>query len=239
MKERPNEKALNKSFEFSALEEAKNYRRALLREFSPFLRGRVIEVGSGIGQVTCLLRANPAITQLQAVEPDPDFCGEFRKKFPDQPLLEGTIDSLTEQKNWDAILSINVLEHIRDDGLELQNYQRLLREKKGALNLFVPARQEIYAPLDQDFGHHRRYSKPELQRKLEQAGFEIVRMRYFNFPGYFAWWLNFVLLRRRQFNSTAVKFYDRILFPVVYAAESSGVPIPIGQSLIAVARAAA
>ena len=237
MKERPNENALNKSFEFSALEEANNYRRALLREFSPYLRGRVIEVGSGIGQITRLLRANPAITQLQAIEPDPDFCAEFRKTNPAQPLLEGTLDALADQKNWDAILSINVLEHIRDDEAELRDFHRLLREKKGALNLFVPARQEIYAPLDHDFGHHRRYSKPELKRKLEQAGFEILRMRYFNFPGYFAWWLNFVLLRRRQFNANAVKFYDRIIFPVVHAVESSGVPIPIGQSLIAVARA--
>ncbi|MEO5803016.1 MAG: methyltransferase domain-containing protein [Verrucomicrobiota bacterium] len=236
MKERPNEKALNKSFEFDALNEAENYRRALIRDFSEFLRGNVIEVGSGIGQMTELLQKIPAITKLQAVEPDTAFCGEFRKKFRTQLLIEGTIDALEQKTNWDAILSINVLEHIRDDEHELQTYHGFLRQNHGTLNLFVPARQEIYAPLDHDFGHHRRYAKPELKRKLEKAGFEIVRMRYFNFAGYFAWWLNFCFLRRRQFNSNAVKFYDRIIFPAVYKIESSGIPFPIGQSLIAVAR---
>ncbi len=237
MKEWPNEKALNKNFEFDALKEAQNYRRALLRDFSEFLRGNVIEVGSGIGQMTDLLQKIPAITQLQAVEPNAAFCNEFKTRFPAQPLVEGTLDGLEQKTNWDAILSINVLEHIRDDEHELETYHSLLRPNRGTLNLFVPARQEIYAPLDQDFGHHRRYAKPELKRKLEEAGFEIVRIRYFNFAGYFAWWLNFCFLRRRQFNSHAVKFYDRIIFPAVYAIESTGIPFPIGQSLIAVARA--
>jgi SAM-dependent methyltransferase len=237
MKERPNESAQNKNFEFDALNEAHNYRRALIREFSETLRGRVIEVGSGVGQITELLLQTSAITQLQCVEPDTRFCEMFREKYPAQPLIEGTIDALAEKTNWDAILSINVLEHIRDDESELKIYHQLLREKKGLLNLFVPARQEIYALLDNDFGHHRRYSKPGLKQNLEAAGFKIERMRYFNFAGYFAWWLNFRLLRRRNFNSSAVKFYDQFIFPAVYAIESSGVPFPIGQSLIAVARA--
>ena len=237
MKERPNEQAINKNFEFVALNEAKNYPRALVREFSEFLQGRVLEVGAGIGQMTELIQKIPAITLLQAVEPDPDFCEEFRKKFPHQPLIEGTIANLQGTSSWDTILSVNVLEHIRDDEHELQIYHQFLSEKKGTLNLFVPARQEIYASIDRDFGHHRRYSKPELKCKLEQAGFEIVRLRYFNFIGYFTWWLNFRLLRKRQFDSKAVQFFDRVIFPAAYAIESCGVPIPVGQSLIAVARA--
>lgn len=81
MKERPNESALNRSFEFDALNEAENCRRALLREFAGTLRGRVIEVGSGIGQITERLRQIPAITFLQSIEPDAAFCAEFRKNF--------------------------------------------------------------------------------------------------------------------------------------------------------------
>jgi hypothetical protein len=76
-----------------------------------------------------------------------------------------------------------------------------------------------------------------MKAKLEQSGFEIIKLRYFNFLGYFAWWFNFCVLRRRRFNSRAVKFYDRLIFPMVNAIESIGLPIPIGQSLIAIARA--
>ena len=99
----------------------------------------------------------------------------------------------------------------------------------------VPARPEIYAPIDRDFGHFRRYTRPELRRKLVAAGFEVRRLNYFNFVGYFAWWLNFCLLKKRQFEQAKVRFFDRMIFPAVHTLESSIIRPPVGQSLIAVA----
>ena len=61
--------------------------------------------------------------------------------------------------SWNAILSINVLEHIESDADELATYFRLLKPARGALCLFVPARPDIYAPIDKDFGHFRRYTR--------------------------------------------------------------------------------
>jgi len=237
MSERPNEHARTANFEFDALCAAQNYRRALVCEFTPHLSGRVIEIGAGIGQITELLRKLPNVGFLLPIEPDAGFCRQFRQGFPDQPLIEGTVDSLTDPGPWHGMVSINVLEHIHEDERELAVYARLLRAEKGRLCLFVPARQEIYAPIDQDFGHHRRYAKSELKRKLENAGFEIVRLNYFNCVGYFAWWLNFRLLRKRAFDAGSVRFFDRAIFPWVHWCESHVCPPPFGQSLIAVARA--
>ena len=236
-KERPNEAAATAHFEFDALREASNYRRALVQEFSPFLQGRVIEIGSGIGQITEALRVLPEIKFLQSIEPDAGFCAQFKKNLPGQPLIEGTIENVEQGMNWSAILSINVLEHIRDDEGELRRYHQLLQREKGTINLFVPARQEIYAPIDKDFGHHRRYAKPELKRKLEEAGFEIVRLRYFNFVGYFAWWATFCVLKKRAFDVGSVRLYDKVIFPCVYGFERNILAPPFGQSLLAVARA--
>ena len=224
-------------FEFEALRHAVNYRCALIREFSPHLKGRVIEVGCGIGQMTESLRKLSSIKYLLSVEPDPHFCREFRKTFPGQPLIEGTVDSVTDEKPWNGIVSINVLEHILEDERELAIYSRLLRSANGRLCLFVPARQEIYAPLDKDVGHHRRYTKPGLKTKLEAAGFEVEHIRYFNWVGYFGWWLTFRVMGTRKMNPASVKFFDRVIFPVVYAAESHICAPPFGQSLIAIARA--
>ena len=224
-------------FEFEALRHAVNYRRALIREFSQHLKERVIEVGCGIGQMTESLRKLSSIKYLLSVEPDPHFCREFRKTFPGQPLIEGTVDSVTDEKPWNGIVSINVLEHILEDERELAIYSRLLRSANGRLCLFVPARQEIYAPLDKDVGHHRRYTKPGLKTKLEAAGFEVEHIRYFNWVGYFGWWLTFRVMGTRKMNPASVKFFDRVIFPVVYAAESHICSPPFGQSLIAIARA--
>lgn len=237
MSERPNEKASTADFEFAALREARNYREALVREFSSHLHGRVLEVGAGIGQINELLQTLPGVKELLAVEPDPTFCAEFRKLRPNQPLLEGTVDALNDPRPWHGIISINVLEHILEDERELAQYGRLLRAEHGRLCLFVPARPEIYAPLDADFGHHRRYTRPELKRKLQQAGFEIVRLNYFNWVGYFAWWLNFRVRGKRSFEVGAVRFFDRVIFPCVYWCESRLCRPPFGQSLIAVAQA--
>jgi len=236
MSEQPNERVRAGDFEFDALRAAENYRRALVRELTLHLRGRILEIGAGIGQVTELLRAIPAVRTLLCIEPDAGFCREFRKSFPNQPLVEGTIDSLTDTQPWNGIVSINVLEHIQEDERELATYARLLLAEKGRLCLFVPAGPEIYAPIDADFGHHRRYSKTELKRKLENAGFEIVRLNYFNCVGYFGWWLNFCVLRKRIFDVGAVRFFDRAIFPFVYWCESRLCPPPFGQSLIAVAQ---
>jgi SAM-dependent methyltransferase len=233
----PNAAAQTEDFEFAALNEAKNYRQALLQEFSEHLRGQTLEVGAGIGQLTAELLQIPAITRLVSIEPDPKFCARLRAAFPAHPLIQGTIDDLPGEAAWNAILCVNVLEHIEADERELAIYRQKLAPEKGALCLFVPARPEIYAPIDRDFGHFRRYTKPELRRKLEQAGFEVVRLRYYNSVGYFAWWLNFCVLKKRGFDLASVRFFDRIIFPPVHALESNLYAPPFGQSLLAVARA--
>src|SRR6185437_9096972 len=185
MSERPNESASTEDFEFNALREANNYRRALLKMFAPHLSGRVIEIGAGHGQFTEQLRHLAAVDHLLAVEPDPRFCAEFRKALPNQLLVEGVITSISDPGPWNGIVSINVLEHIREDQDELKIYARMLKQEHGRLCLFVPARQEIYAPIEIDFGHHRRYSRADLKTKLESAGFKIIDLHYFNFIGYF------------------------------------------------------
>ena len=237
MNELPNALATAEYFEFAALSEADNYRNALLREFSKHLSGRVLEVGSGIGQITGELLKNRAITKLVSIEPHPEFHSKLSSMFPGHTVIHGTIDDLNSGEDWNTIVSINVLEHINDDERELRSYHRHLAKENGVLCLFVPARPEIYAQIDRDFGHFRRHTKPELRRKLERAGFEILRLRYYNLAGYFAWWLNFRLLRKRHFNADAVRLFDRLIFPAMHGLESRICAPPIGQSLLAIARA--
>ena len=233
----PNESAQTEDFEFAALSGAKNYRAALLWEFSEHLRGRVLEVGAGIGQITEELLKNPAIGKLVSIEPDPKFCARLKAAFPAHQIVQGTIEDLKGDESWSAILNVNVLEHIQEDERELATYRQKLAHETGVLCLFVPARPEIYAPIDRDFGHFRRYTKPELRRKLTAAGFEILKLRYYNFTGYFAWWLGFCVLKKRGFDLRAVRCYDRIVFPPVHGIESRICPPPFGQSLLAIARA--
>ena len=54
-------------------------------------------------------------------------------------MIEGTIAAIGEDIPWNAIVSINVLEHIREDGRELATYAQLLRREQGRLDLVAPA----------------------------------------------------------------------------------------------------
>jgi len=233
----PNAAATTEDFEFVALSEARNYPRALMEEFRAALHGSVIEIGAGIGQMTGLIKPLPPVSRLLSIEPHAPFAARFRAAHPDAELIEGTIANAPAEGGWDAIVSINVLEHIQADETELAAYHALLASKRGALCLFVPAGPEIYAPIDKDFGHFRRYTRAELKRKLEGAGFAVERLYYYNWVGYFAWWANFCVLKKRRFEVGKVRAFDRVIFPVVHAMERSLMRPPFGQSLLAVARA--
>ena|SRR2546430_1539860 len=226
---------LGQNFEFAALQEAKNYRRAIVREFEGFLRGRVLEIGAGIGQISAVVASQPDVQHVLAVEPDEKFVQQFQRSSPKIQILHGTADRV-DDRDWNALLSVNVLEHIQDDSAELSRYQKLLAPENGFLCLLVPARPELYSPIDRDFGHFRRYCPVDLRTKLIDAGMEIVRLSYFNFIGYFAWAISFRIFGRRSFNASAVRLFDRFVFPVGYAVERALARPPLGQSLIAVAR---
>ncbi len=235
--QKPNANAATADFEFRALQEARNYRQSIVREFAPYLTGEVAEVGAGIGQVTSLIRQLPQVRSVLAIEPQPEFVAQHRQLCPGHAVLEGTVKDLPPNSQFDGIVSVNVLEHIEFDREELRSYYRLLAPRKGSLCLLVPARPEIYAPIDKDFGHFRRYLRQELREKLESAGFQIQRLYYFNWAGYFAWWLTCKVLKKRTFDAGAVRLYDRVIFPWVFLMESRLMRPPIGQSLIAIARA--
>ena len=227
----------NVNFEFEGLQFANNYRSAVLKEFYPFLKGDVIEVGAGLGQFTEILKSVPAVKKIVAIEPYAPFCEQFRRSHPGIELINGTINEINNRTNWDAIVSVNVLEHIEDDEAELKTYFNLLKSKHGFLCLFTPARMEIYSKIDKIFGHYRRYTKQTLRGKLESAGFNVIRIHYFNFVGYFGWALIFKILGTERFNPAAVRNFDRFVLPVVHFIESNIIRPPIGQSLVAIAQA--
>ena len=156
----PNATAQSEEFEFSALAQAFHYPRAIVGEFRPFLHGSLIDVGAGIGQLTELLAQEVDPRRLQALEPDPRFAARFRSRLPDLNLLELTSAAMPAETRCETVTSINVLEHIEEDVHELKNYRRWLADSSGFLCLLVPARPELYAAIDRDFSHFRRYTRP-------------------------------------------------------------------------------
>ena len=235
---KPNQFADSEDFEFSALQEARFYRKAIVQEFLPYLNGKVIDMGAGIGQMTALFAEIVGKENLCGVEPDSRFASIFRKNHPDISLIEKTASTLPVGTFCDTITSVNVLEHIDNHVAELSEYRKLLAHTGGHLCLLVPARPEIFSPIDRDFGHFRRYTKSSMSQALDAAGLTVQKMFYFNFIGYFAWLFNFRLLRSRSFNPTMVRMFDRFIFRWAHGLENKFARPPLGQSLVVIAKAA-
>lgn len=225
---------MNTEFEFEALEGAKNYRKWIREIFSDHLHGTAVEVGAGIGQNTAEYLSETKIKELICIEPDAVFADRLRQKCPSVQVIEGTIKNLPKCTDPQTIISINVLEHIKDDLEELREYSKRLSKRNGTLCLLVPARMELYSDIDKIFGHHKRYCKAGLKSLLQDAGFTKINIQYINIIGYITWLINFRLLSQKRFGKWSVKAFDSMLIPPFKTLEKLLKP-PIGQSLVVIA----
>lgn len=195
----------------------------------------MLEVGAGFGQFSALVQKLPEVEVLHCVEPDTASLAVLRN-LEGIVCHGGTAQELPAGIQPNAIVSINVLEHIEDDEAELRTYAKLLSASGGHFCMFAPAGPGLFAPIDRKFGHWRRYSRSGLIEKLKKAGFDVVYARYFNFPGFFLWWLEFCVIKQARFNPRKVRIFDRFFFPIIHAIEQKVIRPPLGQSVLVVAR---
>jgi SAM-dependent methyltransferase len=98
---------------------------------------------------------------------------------------------------FDAIVILNVLEHIEEDVAAMKQLNRLLKPG-GVVIAEVPAGPKLYDAYDEALMHFRRYSMRELVDKFSRAGFVPLRRSYLGFAVYPAFCLAKWHNRRRR-----------------------------------------
>lgn len=95
----------------------------------------------------------------------------------------------------DAVIALDVIEHLDDDHAAVENLMRLVRPG-GLLILSVPALPELFSEFDSIQGHRRRYLPATLRAACTHEGLEIRQI---------TWWGSWMvpLLRRRKGRSYA------------------------------------
>ena len=223
--------------ELALFEHATHWKAYYGARLKPFLRGRVLEVGAGIGGTTRTLCDGTQPDWL-CLEPDAALAARISELLAQGELPAccrlhvGTLEDLPATDGlFDAILYIDVIEHIEDDAAELRRaYARLA--PGGAILIVVPAHQWLFSPFDQAIGHFRRYSRPLLRRALP-AGSRIQQLVYLDSVGLLASAANKLFLKQRYPTLAQIKFWDRTIVPVSRLADRlSG--FTLGKSVLAV-----
>ncbi|GAB3030707.1 class I SAM-dependent methyltransferase [Oleiagrimonas citrea] len=79
------------------------------------------------------------------------------------------------------LMAFEVLEHIEDDALALEEW-RTWMQPDGLMLMSVPAHTRLWSAADVWAGHYRRYSKKNLLSLLTRCGFEVEHIECFGFP---------------------------------------------------------
>jgi len=143
----------------------------------------------------------------------------------------------------DCVLACDVMEHVEDDVGLLRKLKVTLRPG-GWLIAAVPAYDFLWSGEDYISDHVRRYNKPLLEKRIEEAGFVIEWCNYFNtllLPLVTAAVLYKRLLRPRDMYKSDVEplpeWQNDILYRI-FAIERSILPrcrFPAGASILLVA----
>jgi glycosyltransferase involved in cell wall biosynthesis len=211
------------------------YNQWIFSKFQPYLGRRVLETGSGIGNITKFLLDRDLII---ATDVEPKYLtllkntfGKYKKFMIEQLDISGTEVKRYQSYHIDSVICFNVLEHIEQDEKPLKKIFELL-EPGGRLLLLVPSHPWLYGSLDEHLGHQRRYGKKELRNKLETAGFRVIFLKHFNRIGILGWFLDSRILRRKRLPLFQLRIYN--LFVPLFKLEKF-FPLPFGTSLLAVA----
>jgi len=136
-------------------------------QFTEFL-----EVGCGTGYVLQgIAQAMPEL-RLEASEYFDNGLEIARKRVPQCQFRQLDATKMSEVAAYDCIGCFDVLEHIDNDQLVLQNFFRALRQN-GYLLITVPQHPGLWSGSDNYAEHRRRYRSQELIKKALQAGFRI------------------------------------------------------------------
>lgn len=201
---------------------AHNWKEYSLGLIRPYITGHVLEVGAGIAAATPYLISD-TVSSWTCLEPDPDMAMQIAGKLTAGTLpgvtsvWVGTIRVFAGKRQFDSILYLDVLEHIRDDRAELESASRLLMPG-GRLIVLAPAHERLYSEFDTAVGHYRRYCRSSLL-KIAPSKLKMVEIYYIDVVGILASWANKAILRRASPQATQIQVWDRYMIPLSRALD--------------------
>ena len=210
--------------------------RWVLEQFRDVLGQRVLEAGCGIGNFTELLLDRE---RLVCLDNDPLYVEMLNWRLGHLENVTTSLFDLADSAAYqpikperiDTIVCLNVLEHIAEtSGCFARTSTCWNLEATPSFSCRRTRR--CSAPAMKPWATSGATRSVELEAKLQQAGFEVVRLDEFNRLGVPGWYLN-KLLGRRDLNPRQMRAFEWLL-PVAKGMER--LKLGRGLSLIGIGR---
>lgn len=147
----------------------------------------IMEIGCSSGHLLPLINKEMPNASLIGADIVYDPLLKLAKKHPNIPMLRFDLLSCPLPDNSvDAVILLNVLEHIEDDTAALEQIKRILKPG-GVAILEVPAGPHLYDLYDKALLHFRRYLLKDLTEKVKNLDFKVVKESHlgvFIYPGF-------------------------------------------------------
>jgi SAM-dependent methyltransferase len=215
-----------------AEDSAPNHLHRIAALCRPHLGPRVLDVGAGTGAITQHLAQGREVVAVELS----DWCVRaLERRFADAAnvtVAQVDLHQLRDERGFDAIVMINVLEHLRDDVGALSALRGVLHPG-GRVVIYVPAMNWLYTGFDSRIGHYRRYAKWRLRAVVKAVGLHVVELRYLNALAIPAWLL-LAHSRIADEPGGGLALWDRVGVPVGRVLDT--LHLPVGLNLFCVAR---
>lgn len=219
------------------LSRADNFTDWMYSEIKPFLKGNILEIGSGMGTYSKKIINDFRGSKIVLSDIDEGYINDLKKnENGDVSVLKINIENEQDFKNIsipvNSVFALNVLEHVQNDEQALKNIYRKL-SPGGRLVILVPAHKFLFNEIDKGVDHFRRYSKKDILEKVSRTGFRLNKIFYFNFPSMFGWYWTGNIMKRSAISGGSVALFDKLV-PFLRFFEKYILRNKIGISLIAV-----
>ncbi len=138
---------------------------------------KILDIGCGSG---LMLNSLEQVGQTFGMDMSDEAISFSREIFNGKVEKGALPDQLPYQESsFDLITALDVIEHIDNDVDSIKAIYSLL-VPGGKCVFTVPAYMFLWSAHDEMNQHKRRYTLPELHRKLLQAGFTVEKISYYN-----------------------------------------------------------
>ncbi len=198
--------------ELENFDRAHIWRKYIFFLIKKYFKDDLLEVGAGIGSFT--KNYFDKFSNISLTELDENNLNELKKKFGDNKNIK-IFNNFTKNlhDNFNTIIYLNVLEHIKNDIDEINESLKKLNTG-GHLIFLVPAGNKLYGKFDKAVGHFRRYELDFFKKNKFQNG-DVIDLYRLDCLGYFLYFINQLIFKNETYPSKLKIFiWDKFFTPL-------------------------